>query len=125
MQAEQEELWSLTPEGEAVIAETARHEDPAVIDWWVGVGWELARKAQEFSTNGVIEHSKRGAAGDSPYTGVASMQMLEPRSMGTVMRRLQRAGVIRPTDRTEPDRTPGAHGRPKRIWKSLIYRGEA
>lgn len=92
------------------VQRSGEHSDPEVLDWWVGVVWEAARRHSEFSTNAVFELA------ESPP------RMIEPRAMGVVMRRAQRAGLIRPTDRYEPDRTPGSHARPKRIWRSLIWR---
>jgi hypothetical protein len=111
--SEQGELWTLTPKGEAAIAQGEGHADPDALDYWVGVGWDLARKVQLFSTNDLYE------AADRP-----EMFLLEPRAMGTVMRRLKRAGIITASGDYEPDRTPGSHGRPKRVWRSLIYRGD-
>lgn len=92
------------------VERSAAHADPDALDYWFGVVWALARREPEFSTNAVIEY------------GDGSHRLIEPRALGVVMRRAQKAGVIRPTDRYEPDRTPRAHARPKRIWRSLIYR---
>ena len=44
----------------------------------------------------------------------------EPRAMGPVMMRLQRAGVIRPTDRVKKSALPQCHSRPKRVWRSML-----
>lgn len=48
----------------------------------------------------------------------------EPRAMGAVMTRLRRAKVISPTDEFVMARSRVGHGRPSRVWESLIYRIE-
>lgn len=44
----------------------------------------------------------------------------EPRAMGAVMRRIQVAGLARPTDRTVESKREECHARPVRVWQSLI-----
>jgi hypothetical protein len=50
-------------------------------------------------------------------------QTHEPRAMGAVMRRLHRDRVITPTEVFTRSTSPRGHGRPSRIWESLIARG--
>lgn len=105
------------------VERVSAHADPDALDYWFGVVWALSRREPEFSTNAVIEYGAEHAS--ARETGSApgfDHRLVEPRALGVVMRRAQKAGVIRPTDRYEPDRTPRAHARPKRIWRSLIYR---
>ncbi len=45
----------------------------------------------------------------------------EPRAMGSAFQRAKREGVIKPTRDYLPY---GSHGRPIRVWESLIYKGE-
>lgn len=47
----------------------------------------------------------------------------EPRAMGAVMRRLHADKVIQPTDQFVKSPSPLGHGRPSRIWKSLLVAG--
>lgn len=47
----------------------------------------------------------------------------EPRAMGAVMKRLHADKVIRPTDRFVKSPSPLGHGRPSRIWESLVVAG--
>lgn len=98
------------------VSRAEAHADPGVLDYWERVVWGVARRKPSFSTNAVFELEAVMAGGGQRF--------VEPRAMGVVMRRAQRAGIIRPTDRYEPDTTPGSHARPKRIWKSLICREE-
>jgi hypothetical protein len=48
----------------------------------------------------------------------------EPRAMGAVMRRLRKENIIEPTSQFITSTSPVAHGRPTRVWRSLIC-GEA
>lgn len=91
------------------------HADPEVLDYWFAVVWLAARTHSEFSTNTVFEIEARRPADER--VGF----FIEPRAMGGVMRRARDLGIIRKTDRVEPDRTPGAHARPKTIWRSQIW----
>jgi hypothetical protein len=94
------------------VAQVERHADPVVVSQWVSLVWDLARKNEEFSTNLVVMAA----------CSIRLPTLVEPRALGTVMRQARGLGIIRPTDRFEPDITPGAHARPKRIWRSLICR---
>lgn len=42
----------------------------------------------------------------------------EPRAMGAIMRRAQKAGWITPTNRIETSARPECHARPIRVWRS-------
>lgn len=44
----------------------------------------------------------------------------EPRAMGAIMRRLRKEQVIEPTDQFVTSPSPLGHGRPSRVWKSLL-----
>lgn len=46
----------------------------------------------------------------------------EGRAMGAVLVDLGRAGVCEPTERTKKSLRATCHARPKRVWKSLIWR---
>lgn len=46
----------------------------------------------------------------------------EPRAMGAVMRRANREGICKPTDRTRASARPENHARPVRVWESLRCR---
>lgn len=48
----------------------------------------------------------------------------EPRAMGAVMRKLRAANVIAPTERFIISPSPLGHGRPSRVWESLIWPGK-
>lgn len=48
----------------------------------------------------------------------------EPRAMGAVMRRLRKENVVEPTDQFITSTSPLGHGRPSRVWRSLLD-GEA
>ena len=47
----------------------------------------------------------------------------EPRALGVVMRRAAKAGLIEATGRWIASGRVAAHSNPKRIWRSLVYRG--
>jgi hypothetical protein len=44
----------------------------------------------------------------------------EPRAMGAVLRNAARDGMIAPTDRWVQSRRTACHGRPIRVWRSLL-----
>jgi len=44
----------------------------------------------------------------------------EPRAMGAVMRRLRKENVVEPTDQFITSTSPLGHGRPSRVWRSLL-----
>lgn len=47
----------------------------------------------------------------------------EPRAMGAVMRKLNSRKVVEATDRFITSPSPLGHGRPTRVWRSLIFTG--
>ena len=47
----------------------------------------------------------------------------EPRAMGAVMRKAEKAGYCSKTDRFKPTAVVANHRAPKRVWKSNIYEG--
>jgi hypothetical protein len=50
-----------------------------------------------------------------------SVSTHEPRAMGAVMRALKSAGVVEATDRFVTSSSLVGHGRPSRVWRSLMY----
>lgn len=44
----------------------------------------------------------------------------EPRAMGAVMRRLRKERIVEPTDQFITSTSPLGHGRPSRVWRSLL-----
>lgn len=44
----------------------------------------------------------------------------EPRAMGAIMRRLRKEKVVEPTDQFVISTSPLGHGRPSRVWRSLL-----
>lgn len=44
----------------------------------------------------------------------------EPRAMGAVMRRLRKEQFVQPTDQFITSTSPLGHGRPSRVWRSLL-----
>lgn len=44
----------------------------------------------------------------------------EPRAMGAVMRRLRKERIVEPTDQFVTSTSPLGHGRPSRVWRSLL-----
>lgn len=49
----------------------------------------------------------------------------EPRAMGAALRQAVSDGTIIATNEYRPSARPAAHYRPCRVWKSLVYLGEA
>lgn len=49
-----------------------------------------------------------------------SIRTHEPRALGSVMRKLQEAGIIEATGEWRPTARPEAHGRPIRVWRCRI-----
>jgi hypothetical protein len=48
--------------------------------------------------------------------------VLDARAVGGIMREGARRAWIRATDQYRPSSNPAHHGRPLRVWRSLIYR---
>jgi hypothetical protein len=49
----------------------------------------------------------------------------EPRAMGAVLRNAARDGLIEPTDRWVQSKRTACHGRPIRVWRSLMQEAQA
>lgn len=47
----------------------------------------------------------------------------EGRAMGAVMVSARQHGLIEGTDKYEPSSQPQCHANPRRVWKSLVYKG--
>lgn len=69
--------------------------------------FEVAKGCREFTTFDV-----RRVAGFDPA---------EPRAWGAIMRIAHRAGICSPTDRYRSGRSLTSHGRPERVWSSLVF----
>ena len=78
----------------------------------VEIGHELARSRFNFTSEDISDRIP------------AHITTHEPRAMGAVMTRLRKAKVISPTDEFVMARSRVGHGRPSRVWESLIYRIE-
>ena len=46
--------------------------------------------------------------------------LADPRAIGAIMQRVQRSGVIAPTDQRRPSARPEAHRRPIRVWRVTL-----
>lgn len=55
---------------------------------------------------------------DDVWKAAGPCESHDPRVMGAVMRRLQRAGHARPTNRYESSELVACHARPKRVWEA-------
>jgi len=90
--------------------EALRHMDSAH-RWWITLAVEeirrLARVRPELTSADVWQRIRP----EPP----------ERRAMGSAFRQAQRLGLLKPTDHYVPQ---GSHGRPIRVWKSLVFDGE-
>lgn len=48
----------------------------------------------------------------------------EPRAIGAIMQRAMREGMVKPTFSYWPSKRARCHGRPVRVWESLVYKQE-
>lgn len=69
---------------------------------------ELARSGAAFTTDDVIARMPDGVSTH------------EPRALGAVMRRAQRAGIVEPTNSYRNSTMTTCHGRPKRLWRGVV-----
>jgi hypothetical protein len=68
----------------------------------------VAETAREFTSDDLWDHIT---------------QPREPRALGAVMRNAQKLGYIKATDRWTPSERVECHGRPVRVWASLLIGG--
>lgn len=71
---------------------------------------DLAQTRETFTTDSVWERSE-----------TEGWTIREPRALGAIMREIQQAGMIVPTNTYQPSGRVRCHGRPVRVWKSLRY----
>lgn len=99
----------------------ARDEAIARVDAHADVDW----KAQAYATGIRIAEREEYLISEDIWQALvdAGVHTHEPRAMGAVMKRLSRSKVIAPTDRFITSPSPLGHGRPSRMWESLIWPG--
>lgn len=91
------------------IRRVSAHAEPDWKSLAVEIGYELAGRRSTFTSEDISDLIP-------PHVTTH-----EPRAMGAVMTRLRRAKVIAPTDEFVMARSRVGHGRPSRVWESLIY----
>jgi hypothetical protein len=75
-----------------------------------GIGVGVARDLDKFTSNHIRDiHDKIGKYNISDWSLI-----------GDIMKELARAGVIKRTDETVLSTRASHHGRPVRVWKSLV-----
>lgn len=111
-QSDQSNFNFFNPEGgqkdrDEAIERVGGNAEPAWKGASLDIGYELARPKTWFSTDEIWRGlSVRGI--EPPH---------EPRSMGWVMTKLQKDGVIEPGDDMRPSAIRKCHHRPKRMWR--------
>lgn len=93
---------------DAAIDRVEQGADPSWMDAALDALEETARREPLFSSDPVWVR----------LDGVEPPE--EPRAMGAVFREGRKRGWITPTKSIENSKRPQCHGRPVRIWKSLI-----
>lgn len=96
-------------ERDNAIQQVERNADPDWKEMAYITGYSVARRNSEFLSEDVWQ-----ALLDQ------GVHTHEPRAMGAVMRRLHADKVIEPTDRFVKSPSPLGHGRPSRVWRSLV-----
>ena len=91
---------------------TTVRRDPQWWDWMLERLVEVARNKPFFFTAD-IEQLRQERQGPSPR---------EKRTMGALILEAQKMGICEPLDQWAPG-TRANHGRPMRVWYSLIYAG--
>jgi hypothetical protein len=89
-----------------------RVEENAHADWLMAAEWAvtgLAFNYEEFTSDDIWK-----AVNEQGFS------THEPRAMGAVMVKAARAGMIAPTDRWVQSKRTACHGRPIRVWRSLL-----
>lgn len=95
---------------EEAIARVDEHADPDWKSTAYNVGRALAATRPTFTSQDIFD-----AMPDTVHTH-------EPRAMGAVIRALKRDGVLEATDQFVSSTSVLAHGRPARVWRSLLIR---
>lgn len=68
-----------------------------------------------------VARSKRFFTSEEVWDALPSgVHTHEPRAMGPIMRRLRKENVVEPTDQFVISTSPLGHGRPSRVWRSLL-----
>lgn len=70
----------------------------------------------------VVLAEQRGELTSDDLWAALSMPPRESRMIGNVFSRARNAGALEPTSRHTPSVRPENHGRPVRVWRSLLYR---
>lgn len=110
--SEQGDLLQMIIESrEQAIHQVETNANPDWKDAAYSTGVDLAKSQEYFTSEEVLLNMVRG------------IETHEPRAMGPVMRRLQKDGVIEATSRFITSISPLGHGRPSRVWKSLMVSG--
>lgn len=92
------------------IVRVAQHAPDGWLAAAVDVVADICRRRSKFTTDDIWDR-----VGEPP----------EPRAMGAVMRQAQRDGLCETTGSYEPSRRVECHGRPVRVWRSLLFGGRA
>lgn len=99
--------------GETLREEAIERVEKANEEWVTdayNAGVRIAKEYRYFTTDHIWD-----AIGGVP-------EGVEPRAMGPVMRRLQSAKVVVPSERMPAlSEMPACHRRPKKVWQSLIW----
>ena len=109
MSGQQDLLELIVESREKAIKQVDKNANTEWKDIAYSKGYELAKVKHYFTSEDVWE----GLSDSDSSTH-------EPRAMGPVMRRLQRDGFIVATSQFTVSTSPLGHGRPSRVWKSLI-----
>ena len=75
------------------------------------VGKRLARERQRVLSEDIFDALPDG------------VDTHEKRAMGAVMRRLNKEGILTPLDEYVMSPSLAGHGRPSRVWRSMVYGG--
>lgn len=89
-----------------------------------GATWQWKERAFQTIVS-VAERMQRFTSEDVWDAGLGTEGAGEGDALGPVMRRVARAGLIRSTKEFETEtKRAQRHNNPKRVWQSLIYKGE-
>ena len=111
----------LTLDFNAVAAARARAEaiataEAGATEWWLdyalGVVRSVAKRQELLTTDDIWR--------DMVHQG--DQESGEPRALGAVMLRAKREGLIAPTAMHKDSERAVCHGRPLRVWRSLVVR---
>lgn len=110
-----EDVRNTEPDGVALRDEALERVEANANEQWMHTAWQVlcrvARMDDEFTSDAVwdilnAEHPE--------------VHTHEPRAMGALMKRGQRAGLMEPTDKFVRTPRPQAHKAPVMVWKSLV-----